>query len=260
MPPLKLGVDLACLPLPFKKALHTAAQLGANAVEIDARGEVTPQRLSRTGLRQLRKMLDDLSLRVSAVAFRTRRGYDTPADLDARVAATKAAMQFAHDLGAAVVLNHVGQVPDEADSSAGQLLVEVLHDLGNHGHRVGALLAAETGTESGEDLARLLRRLPDGLLGADLDPGSLLANGHSPLEAIGALGESILHVHATDGLIDLARNRGQQTPLGQGAADYPALLGALDEHAYRGYFTVTCHGVDDPASEIARVMKVLREM
>ena len=50
MPALRIGIELASLHLPFKKALHTAAELGADAVEIDARGEFRPQQLARTGL------------------------------------------------------------------------------------------------------------------------------------------------------------------------------------------------------------------
>ena len=63
MPQLKIGVELACLRLPPKKALHIVAQLGADAVEIDARGELSPRQLSQTGLRELRKMLDDFRLK-----------------------------------------------------------------------------------------------------------------------------------------------------------------------------------------------------
>src|SRR6185436_5644226 len=97
---IKLAVELASLRLPLKKGLLTARELGAEAVEIDLRNELTPDDLSRTGVRQLRKMLDDLNLRISAVAFRTRRGYAALEDLEARIDATKRAMQTAYELGA----------------------------------------------------------------------------------------------------------------------------------------------------------------
>ena len=71
---IKLGLELATLRLPLKKGLLIARELGAEAVEIDLRNELRPEDLSRTGVRHLRKMLDDLNLRISAVAFRTRRG------------------------------------------------------------------------------------------------------------------------------------------------------------------------------------------
>jgi sugar phosphate isomerase/epimerase len=257
---VKIGVEVAGFGVPFKKALHTAAELGADGVEIDARGEVNPRDLSRTGLRQLRKMLEDLRLRVSAVGFRTRRGYDTPDDLEPRIAATRAAMELAYALGAPVVVNHVGRVPSDRESETWRLLVEVLGELGRQGNRAGALLAAETGTESGEDLARLLAELPEGAIGVDLNPANLIINGFSPLEVIGAVGPAILHVHATDAVWEGAAGRGAPALPGQGMADFPALLAALDEHDYRGYFTVAHRGGGDATDEIARAIRYLRDL
>ena len=260
MPAVKIGVEIASLGVPFKKALHLAAELGAEAVEIDARGEVNPREMSGTGMRQLRKMLEDLRLRVSAVSFHTRLGYDTTADLERRIAATKGAMEFAYALGAPVVVNHVGRVPSDRESETWRLLVEVLGELGRHGHQAGALLAAETGTESGEDLARLLSELPEGAIGVDLHPANLIINGFSPLEVVGAVGRRILHVHANDAMWELAARRGSPVALGQGAADFPALLAALDEQAYQGYFTVTHRGVGDSTDQIARAIRYLRDL
>jgi sugar phosphate isomerase/epimerase len=154
--PHKIGIQLASLRLPFKQALHIAGELGAHAVEIDARGELQPGQLSQTGLRQLRKMLEDRNLRVASITFRTRRGYSVPDHLEERVAATKEAMKFAYSLGAAIVVNQIGRVPSKPEGPEWETLVSVLSDLGNFGQHVGAWLAAETGTEEGADLARLL--------------------------------------------------------------------------------------------------------
>jgi len=260
MPELKIGIQLRSLQLPFARALEKARELGAWAVEIDARGEIQPQGLSQTGLRQVRKMLDDLELRVCAVGYRTRRGYHVADDLDRRVAATKAAMKFAHDLGANVVINQVGRVPDQSDSPEWQRLISVLTDLGNYGDRVGAFIAAETGSESGPDLARLLAAVPPGSTGVNLDPGNLVINGFSVAEAIEALGPSILHVHAKDGVRDLAQGRGVEVPLGRGTVDFPALLGALEELGYRGCFTVERERSDDPVFEVGQAVKYLTSL
>ena len=54
--------------------------------------------MSETGLRQLRKMLDDLNLKVAALRFQTRRGYDSLDDLDRRIDATKDTMKLAYRL------------------------------------------------------------------------------------------------------------------------------------------------------------------
>lgn len=259
MPELKISVALAGVPLPLRKALHTAAELGAGGVEIDARGEITPQ-LPRTGVREVRKMLEDLRLGVSAVRFRTRRGYAVTADLDARVAATKAAMKLAHDLGASLVTNHLGRIPSDPESPEWRLLVEVLSDLGEHGHRVGAFLAAEAGAAGVDPLARLLAGLPEGTIAVDLNPGSLLENGFSPLEAAAAFGPAIRLVHATDARGGSPGRLGESAPLGQGEVDFPALLGVLQEHDYRGWFTVAPASSGDPREEIARAIRYLRSM
>ena len=259
MPALKIGVQLASLRLPLKKALPAAARLGASAVEIDARGEIKAQELSDTAVRQLRRMLDDLNLRVCAVGFQTRRGYDVPEELERRVAATKAAMKFAHAIGAAVVINQVGRVPQKPEGPNWDLLVQSLTDLAAYGQRVGALLAAQTGTESGADLARLLAALPPQAVGVNLDPAGLLINGHSPIEAVHQLGPNILHVHARDAVRD-ARGQGVEVSLSRGSVDFPALLGALSEQNYRGYFSVVRYNADDPLTEIGQAIEYLKSL
>lgn len=260
MPELKIGLRLSNLGQPFRQGLITAAQLGTAAVELDARGEIRPKELGATGIRQLRKLLEDHRLRVSAVRFRSRRGYDLSDQLDARVEGTKEAMTFAAQLGANVVVNRVGHVPDEPQGAPWELMLGVLHELGAFGQRQGVMLAAETGGEDGPALARLLGALPEGYLAVDLDPGSILVNGLSPLEIVQTAGQAIVHVHATDGVRDLARGRGLDVPLGRGSVDYPALLAALEERGYRGYFTVGRPGASDPLGEVTAAVEYLRSL
>ena len=71
-------------------------------------------------------------------------------------------MRMARELRAPLVINRVGRVPASGDAPPWKLLVEVLTDLGADGHHVGALLAAETGNESGVDLRGSWRRFPRG--------------------------------------------------------------------------------------------------
>ncbi len=250
MPKLPVAVQLRSLGRPFQESLRLARQLGARAVEIDARQELRPAELTPSALRQVRKWLADLELVVAAVSFPTRHGYDEPHQLEARVEATKAAQQMAYSLGASVVVNQVGRASVEPDSESFKLLVEALTDLANHGQRVGARLAAETGTESGADLARLLGAVPSGGIGVCLNPGQLIVAGHPPLDAVAELGSNVVYVRAVDGLRDRARGRGVAVTLGRGEADFPALLGALEEHDYRGYLCVQADSSTNPLGSV----------
>lgn len=260
MAELKIGIQLRSLRLPLRKALQTANRLGVTAVEIDARGEIRPQDLSDTGLRELRKMLSDLDLRVSAVEFRTRRGYNVADRLDARIAGTRAAMKFAHDLGASVVVNQIGPVADDLTTSEMRQLMDVLTDLGRYGDHVGAYLAAETGTESGPQLGKLIDALPPGTLAVNLDPGNLIVNGFSPLEAAEVLGPHVRHVHVKDGVRDLGQGRGMEVPLGRGMVDFPSIIGTLEQHAYRGYYTIERERAENPEYEIGAAVEYLRSL
>lgn len=264
MPDINIGVQVASLRMPFKKALPRIAEMGATAVELDARHMFNPREMTDTALRQIRKWLDDYNLKVCAVSFRTRRGYDVLEDLQTRIEATKAAMKFAYSVGTSVVINQVGQVPTadevEAQDPRWETLLHALTDLGNYGQRVGAWIAMETGTENGEDLARLIAALPEGSATVNLDPGNLIINGFSPSEAVQHLGSHIAHVHAKDGVRDLAQGRGLEVPLGRGSADFPNLLGQLEEHNYRGYFTIERENAADPVTEIGLATQYLRNM
>ncbi len=222
---LKIGVQLASLKMPFQRALPCVAEMGATAVEINVRGDTKPRDISRTGLRQIRKRLDDYGLKVCAVGFRTRRGYDVMEDLQPRIDATKDALRFAYDLGCSVVVNQVGQIPSpDKDAQSWATLTDSLEEIGRFSQRAGAWLAMETGTESGPQMAQLLEALPEGSVMVNLDPGNLIVNGFSPLEAVQALGRQIVHVHAKDAVRDLAQGRGLEVPLGRGSADFPAIL------------------------------------
>lgn len=258
---IKVGVQLASLRLPFKKALLTAAQMAAEAVEIDLRNQLKPEELSRTGIRQVRKMLDDLNLQVSCASFRTRRGYAVADGLDRRVEATKEALRIAYALGTNVVVNDVGRIPPVGEEQTEwDTLRDALADIGRSGQRVGATLAAETGSESGEELLRLIRALPEGALGVDLHPGNLILHGYSPQEAARALAEHVLHVHAADATRDLGERRNIEVPLGRGNAEFPELLAVLEEQRYRGYITIERREAADPIYEIGQAVQYLRNL
>ncbi len=260
MPTVKIGIQTRSLRQPLKQAIQTAARLGADGVEIDARSELPPEQMSQTALRQFRKLLDDSNLRVSAVAFPTRRGYDSPDDLERRVLATQAAMRLAYDLRCEVVVNRVGQLPDEENSARSAQFLAVLGSLGEYGQRVGARLAAQTGSEGPQELARLIAALPEHSIGVDLHPTALILAGHSPREAVELLGPQILHVHACDAVREAAGGRSSEVELGRGMADFPELLGRLTEFDYRGWVTIERLHAADPITEIDNAAAFLRSL
>lgn len=254
---LKKSIRLESLRQPFKKALVTAAMLGADAVEINGRTDVRPADMSRTAVRHLLKMLSDLKLKVSAIHFPTRRGYGIPDDLDRRIDATKSAMKLAYELGCNVVVNKIGRVPEDRESAAWTTLTQALTDLGNYSHKSGAWLAARTGSEDGATLQGLIASLPAHSLAVDFDPGDFVINGHSPTEAMKLLGEHVMSFRARDAVADISQGRGVEVQLGRGSVDWASLLGILEEHEYSGYLTVERESEENSIEECGQAIEYL---
>ncbi len=257
---LKKGLRLDCLRQPFKQALVTAARIGAEGVEINGRTDVRSTEMSRTAIRHLAKILADLNLKVCAVHFPTRRGYDDVADLERRIEATKAAMTLAYELGCSVVINKIGRVPEDAQSDRWQTMVQALTDIGNHAQKAGAWLAAQTGDEDGKTLKGLLDSLPPMSLGVDFDPGDLMINGFSTSDAIKQLGAHVMSFRARDAVRDFAQGRGVEVQLGRGSIDWAELLGVLEEHNYAGYLTVDRQTDANPVAECGQALEYLTNL
>lgn len=257
---VKIGIQTLSLRQPLRQALITASRLGAHGVEIDARSELRPSDLSRTGLRELHKLLADLNLRVSAVAFPTRRGYDEADDLERRVLATQEAMRFAADLRTDVVINRIGRVPEKSEDPSFQRMIEALTALAAFGERAGVRIAVQTADASPQDLARVLAALPAHSTGVDLYPSGLIVAGHSPMEALESLGPHVLHIHACDAVRDPATRRTVEVELGRGSADFPELLGMLTEFDYCGWATIERRESPNPIPEIENAVAYLSNL
>jgi sugar phosphate isomerase/epimerase len=110
---------------------------------------------------------------------------------------------------------------------------------------VGATLCAEAGRAAPADLLRVIAALPEVSLQCDIVTGSLLVHHQDPVAAVETLRSHIGFVHVTDAVAGSYAGRGRPAPLGTGEVDVPAVLGALEERAYRGWIGL------EPADESA---------
>ena len=158
------------------------------------------------------------------------------------------------------MVNRVGSVPPDAEDPRFELLTASLTALGAQGERVGARIAAQTGSESGEQLKQLIEALPEQAIGVDFHPNGLILQGHSPQEAIVDLGPWVVHVHACDAVRNLSGGQGAEVELGRGMAEFPSLLGQLEEFGYRDWVTIERHDSVDPIAEVGNAIAYLREL
>src|SRR5262245_18841131 len=150
--PLKIALRLENLRLPLRQALRKAAQLGVQGVQVNALGDLAPDRLSATGRREFLHLVQSLGLTLTALGFPTRRGYNSADGLETRITALQKVLTLSFALRAPIVTGAIGRIPEDTTHPVRQILTEAMTVVGQHADRVGALYAIETGTESASTL------------------------------------------------------------------------------------------------------------
>lgn len=253
----RVALQLDRLGLPLKKALHTAGRLSYDGVQINARGDLRPSDLSETALREIRRLLSDLNLRVGSIVLPTRMGLASRERIDARIAAIEQAMRMASRLQVSTLVTNLG-VASESDADDRSTAIEVISQLASLGDRVGveiALSASETETQT---LAEFMADLPRHTVGVSLSPAELVRRGRSTKQFIERLGPRVKHVYANDALGTARPGESIETELGRGATDFAELLGMLEEYNYRGWLTVTPRAGAADDEELGNAVRFLR--
>jgi L-ribulose-5-phosphate 3-epimerase len=254
---LKIGVRLESLGLPFRRGLQEVERMGASCVQVDAAGELAPDRLSQTGRRELRHLLRSHNLEMAAVGCPLRRGLDVAENQELRIEHVKKVLTLSCDLGARLVIAEAGKVASEESPGS---MFEALRTLGQFGDKTGAILALTTGLDPPDVLARFLDRFDTGSLAANLDPAALLINGFDPISAVRSLHQRIRHVYARDARQAGASRESQEVPLGHGDIDWMQFLGALEEIDYRSWITIVRKQGDTRLADVSAGVAFLRRL
>src|SRR3954454_19990228 len=172
----------------IRDQLREAARLGAKGVVIDAVGDVSPDRLSETGRREVRHLLRSVELSLIALHLPTRRPFDSLDQLDDRLRRAERAFGLAYELGTTLVLARVGALPPESEAERREVFLSALRELGLGADHRGVRLAIETGTEPGDVLAAVIAAMDTTGLAASIDPATLLQHRIDPAAATRSLG------------------------------------------------------------------------
>ncbi|MCI0460076.1 MAG: sugar phosphate isomerase/epimerase [Gemmataceae bacterium] len=254
----KIGIRLESFGLPLRRALQEAERLGVPGVQVDAAGDLAPDKLSQTGRREFRHLLRAHNLELTALGCPLRRGLDTSENQEARIDHVRKVLDLSFDLGPRIAIVQAGKIPESADDPRATLLTEALEGLARHGDRVGATLALETGLESGNVLRAFLDRFDTGSLGVNLDPANLLINGFDPYQSARDLRGKVVHSHAKDARRSTANRAAQEVPLGHGDIDWLLWDAVLDEIDYNGWVVIERESGDNRPADIEEAVRLLR--
>ena len=255
----QLAIATSSMKLPLRSALKAAALWEVQGVRIDARVELKPRELTETGKRDLSNLLKELNLRLASLSFSVRRSLYEQADLDARIAAIREAMELAGKLSVRHLCVKIGKVPEDRNTRDFQQLHEVVSDLARLGDHIGVVLTVTPMGELPEVMKDFLDSIRTGPVALDFDPAITVLNGIDPAESIRMLHQYIGQVTARDAVRDFSGG-GQEVPLGRGEVVWDQTLSTLAEIPYTGWLVVHRHHSDHPREDLEQGLNYLKSV
>ncbi|OWK46815.1 xylose isomerase [Fimbriiglobus ruber] len=234
--------------------------MGVNGVQIDAVGDLSPDKLTETGRREFRTLLRSYNLELTALNCPLRRGLDLAENLQPRIDHLRKVMQLAFDLGARKIVAPLPKLPgpEESQSPRATTARESITALGQYGDRVGTLVALEPGLDPGDKVRDYLNSFDIGSLAINFDPANLLLNGFDPLAGLTALAGKIVHTHARDGRTASPAGGPREVAVGSGDIDWLLYIATLESIEYRGYLTVDREASEHRFADVTAGVRFLR--
>ena len=157
-----------------------------------------------------------------------------------RIGNLKSGSDFAAKLGIGDLVTHMGFIPENPSDSLFYGFCDSVSDVAGYCRKNSQHLLFETGQETPVTMLRCFETADADNLGVNLDTANLIMYGKAdPAAALLVLGKYVRGVHAKDGLYPAnGRDLGMETPIGDGAVDFCAVINGLADCGYDGYITI----------------------
>ena len=159
---------------------------------------------------------------------------------ETRVRELLAGSDFARKLGVGQIATHVGFIPEDPNTQTYLDTIDAVRTVALRCAENGQYFLFETGQETPVTLLRAITDVGLDNLGINLDPANLILYGKAnPVDALRIIGKYVRDVHAKDGCYPTdGRTLGQETVLGEGQVNFPALIQGLIALGYDGSITI----------------------
>ncbi len=233
---LKLAVATRSFGKPLKKAIRSAAEIGAQGVQLDAQNEVSSASFGASADRHFRKYLEEFNLSVSSLRLPARHALMEPEFLDQRVATIKSALEFSWRIRSPLLIIHPGTI-QTGDGGNFSDICEILNDLAGFASHIGTDLSIACENNSPEMISELISEVRSGQLGVELDTAEMIFNNQNPEALIRALHPWIKTYRLRDAIREMDKS-GIEVPLGQGMVMWDEILPLISETGYQGWLTL----------------------
>ena len=181
---------------------------------------------------------------------------------ETRVATLKKAADFAEKIHVSNVVTHVGFIPENPDNADYFGTVGALRSICGYMKRKNINFLFETGQETPVTMLRTIEAIGMDNVGINFDTANLILYGKAnPVDALDVFGKYVKETHIKDGFYPTnGMELGNECAVGQGKANFPAIIRKLEELGYTGAFTIEREiSGDQQIKDIISARDLLRE-
>jgi fructoselysine 3-epimerase len=251
----KLGFRLSGFRLwSVTHALQVLSEIGYRSVELCLEHpELDPSTLTKAKISEIRQVLRDTGLRVSAVSYHGKRD-----NFGVTLSKQKAGLELAREFGTSVLVAGTGL---KASDPSGNKTYRALEELIWAAEEVGCIVAVEpepdTVIHGMNEFSELVRRLAGAPIGLNLDVGHAALTEIDVSETINQWGSFLRHVH----LEDIRKPHHVHLLPGDGELELSRFVGELRRVGYAGDLTIDLFDLlDKPDAWARRAMTRCREL
>ncbi|MCK5805962.1 MAG: sugar phosphate isomerase/epimerase, partial [Lentisphaeria bacterium] len=190
----------------------------------------------------------------------------------------KRLLEYAADLECGIWQGHCGIMPQDHEDPKWARFVDAFGQICEHGEKVGAVLAIETGPEPPATLKAMIDEVGSTALCVNYDPANLILwparymadageeydrerafAEYMPVEGVNILGPHTAHIHAKDGKVfdDIGR---KEVPFGEGWVDWERFVELFRSQGFDGYYAIERETGEDPVGDITRAVEFLKKL
>ncbi len=248
----RIGVVLESLQLRIKEGIKTASTLGFKGIQIDAtQKDITPENLSPTGRRELKRIIDLNRLRLCALGGEIGTGFINENEFDFLIKRTKEIINLALDLQANIITIQIGNIPTDTDSTHSHAVSAALNEIGMYAENYGCRLAARVTLDNYSTLKKFLTSLQTQGIKLIYDPASLITNNLDPIKYIYELHEYIILTNIWD-TRQTGEGRRIEAPIGEGIVPVQEFVSTLESIGYYGFYVINSKGFQQPIENIKK--------
>lgn len=260
------------------QGMQVAVDLGVEGVHISAYGGGLDLENKTSAERaEILKRIRGYGLEVSAlIGWGGQVDLGEEEGLAENIAWGKRINETAVDVANGLWMAHVGIMPDDDTDPHWARFRDSLGEIAQHGEKVGATLALETGPEPPVVVRKMVEAIDSPALRVNFDPANLLLwppilatrreveydyeaamRDFDPVEGLRTLIPYVVHAHAKDAVTN-PQAEAKEVPLGTGMAQWSTLHEIYQENGYDGFYAIERECGEDAMGDVKAAVEFLR--